>query len=138
MKIEMSNLSNFEGKKVWICHYNRPDILKRPIRNIPPSQVKVVSCSEVDVKVYYSDYCFKKITKNGLSNKVIQPYDVTGFRGRTGNPVSVFDNKEECISEWNSQLDYVKKKIEIAKENCQLKWAAEYSALEEMVARDER
>ena len=35
----------------------------------------------------------------------IKPYDNTGFRSFTGNPVYIFDNEQECIDKWNSLID---------------------------------
>lgn len=96
------------GKTVWICHYNRPDMDKKALRNLPPTKVLIRNNTELpeNKKVYYSLSHFSPLNKNGEpTSKVISPVDNTGYRSRSGNPLHVFDNEEECINSWNAQLN---------------------------------
>lgn len=92
---------------VWICHYHRPDMNKKPLRNIPPTRVIVRSNSELpkNKSVYYSASHFSPLSKNGAPlAKVISPVDNTGYRSRSGTPLLVFDNERDCNKSWNEQM----------------------------------
>jgi hypothetical protein len=96
------------GEIVWICHYNRPDLHKKALRNVPPTKVMVMDNAILpkNKTVYYSDTHFAPIGKSGEpTKKVISPVDNTGFRSRCGNELFVFTTEEECIKEWNDQLE---------------------------------
>lgn len=96
------------GETVWICHYNQPDLDKKPLRSVPPTKVLIRDIAELpsNKKVYYSVTFFSPFNSNGsVSSKVISPVDNTGFRSRSGNPLHVFDNEADCITQWNSDLD---------------------------------
>ena len=102
------------GFYVWICHYLRPDIDKKPLRNIPPTRCLVKSVSELPAnkKVYYSKTFFSPVNKNGsISTKIISPVDNTGFRSYCGNELFIFDNEQECVKEWNTQLEECENRI---------------------------
>lgn len=95
------------GKIVWICHYNRPDMNKKALRNVPPTEVIVRSNEELpkNKTVYYSENHFSPIKADGKpASKVISPVDNTGYRSLSGNPLYVFDNEDECNAMWNTQL----------------------------------
>lgn len=96
------------GSIVWICHYNRPDLNKKPLRNLPPTKVIVMANYNLPEgkRVYYSQNHFRAIGKNGeATKKVISPVDNTGFRSNCGNELHVFDNEADCIKSWNEQID---------------------------------
>jgi len=110
MQIETSKIRDGEmiGEIVWICHYNRPDLDKKPLRNVPPTKVLVRSNDELpkNKRVYYSGTHFSPIGKSGKATaKVISPVDNTGYRSLCGNELFVFTTEEECIEEWNKQID---------------------------------
>jgi len=95
------------GDIVWICHYHRPDMQKKALRNVPPTKVIVRDNSELpkNKRVYYSKNHFSPLNKSGdPTAKVISPVDNTGYRSRSGSMLYVFDNEAECIAEWNKQL----------------------------------
>lgn len=91
------------GKEVWICHFNKPDMNKKALRNVPPTKCLVVSNDELPngKTVYYSESHYRPLTANGLaSSKVISPVDNTGFRSYCGNMLYTFDNEDDCIKAW--------------------------------------
>jgi hypothetical protein len=109
MKIETQEVRDgkHNGKLVWVCHYNRPDMDKKPLRNLPPTKV-LVRCNEKfkpKKTVYYSMSHFSPVNKDDKPlARLISPVDNTGFRGRTGAELSVFDTEAECIAQWNAEL----------------------------------
>ena len=113
MKIDIEKIKNgsMNGKTVYICDYRRSDILKKPIRNVPPTEVMVRSNEEITKRIYYSESHFVALKKNGEpSSKVISLYDNTGYRSYPGEPVKVFDNELECKAQWNDDLKKVEQK----------------------------
>lgn len=110
MKIETKSVRDgkYTGKKVWICHYNRPDMQKKPLRNLPPTEVLIRSTDELpkNKKVYYSEVFFSPLNKKGEPlARVISPVDNTGYRGYCGNEIHIFNNEMECVDHWNTQLN---------------------------------
>lgn len=106
MRIDVTNLEQYEGVDVWICDYRQPDKDKKPIRKVPPTKVNVRPSSEAKKTVYYSNYCFKPYSISGkLTSKEIKPFDNTGFRSFSGNPVYIFDDEQECIDQWNTLIN---------------------------------
>ena len=98
------------GKEVWICHYLRPDLDKKALRNVPPTKVLIRNNDELpkNKTVYYSGDHFAPINKSGkVLAKVISPVDNTGYRMRAGNELYVFTEENECITAWNEQVDLV-------------------------------
>ena len=90
-------------RTVWICHYNQPDLSKKPLRNISPTKCLIVSNDELpkNKTVYYSHSHFRPLNAKGKPlSRIISPVDNTGFRTRCGNELFVFDNEHECIEEW--------------------------------------
>lgn len=95
------------GETVWICHYNQPDLDKKALRNVPPTKCLIRSIDDLppNKTVYYSLSYFAPLKASGQpSSKIVGLVDNTGFRGRSGNALFVFDSEEECVKEWNSQL----------------------------------
>ena len=110
MKIETKAVRGGKhiGKKVWICHYNRPDMHKKPLRNLPPTEVLIRSIDELPKgkRVYYSEVFFSPLNKKGEPlSKVISPVDNTGHGGYCGNEIYIFNNEKECVAHWNTQLN---------------------------------
>ena len=98
------------GQKVWICDYRQPDLDKKAIRHVPPTEVFIVSNAEktTNKKIYYSETHFRPIGKNGeATSKMIGIFDTTGYRSYAGIPLHVFDNKEECVEFYNDQADKI-------------------------------
>lgn len=118
MQIPINEIARGEhdGKIVWICDYVRPDFSNKPIRNLPP--VKVLICvNDAADRIYYSNSHFKKLNGKGEPIKSgIKPFDNTGYRSYAGNPVSVFDNEEECRLKWKELVDKTVRELEQHKE----------------------
>ena len=105
---------NLNGKEVWICHYNQPDLNKKPLRNIPPTKCLVVCNDELpkNKTVYYSKSHYRPIGKNGKpTSRIISPVDNTGYRSHQGNPLNTFESESECINKWNEELKVVHEKL---------------------------
>jgi hypothetical protein len=111
------------GKVVWICHYNQPDLNKRPLRNVPPTKVLVRDNSEANKRIFYSKSHFAKLGKGGKTTSVIiSPVDNTGYRSLAGNELFVFDCESECIAEFNKQVDSVIMAVEFEIKTAQQLW----------------
>lgn len=105
---------SIDGKEVWVCQYNQPDLNKKPLRNVPPTKCIVVSNDELpkNKTVYYSKSHFRPIGNNGkVLSKIISPVDNTGFRFKQGNPINTFYSESECIERWNIELEVVHKRL---------------------------
>lgn len=103
------------GKTVWICHYNRPDLDKKPLRNIPPTKCIVYSNDDLpkNKNVYYSLCHFRPLNSAGNPlSRVISPVDNTGYRTHAGNMLYTFLDEKGCIDEWNSQVNEAQKRLE--------------------------
>lgn len=94
------------GDEVYICDYRHNNINEKPIRNIRPMKVLVESSSNVKKIIYYTSICFLPYNKNGIvsKNKVIAYYNNTGYRGRTGIPLNVYDNYDDCLCKYVEQV----------------------------------
>ena len=124
------------GEIVWICHYNRPDMNKKALRNVPPTRVIVRSNDELpkNKKVYYSHNHFSPLKKDNTPlAKVISPVDNTGYRSMSGEPLYVFDSEEECYAMWNSQLADHLVVIDSLIENAAKKWQNEKDELTKQI-----
>lgn len=109
MKIETTSIREGRhiGSIVWVCHYNRPDLDKKPLRNVAPTEVIVRSIDDLphSKTVYYSETFFSPIGKSGKPlSTIISPVDNTGYRSRHGNELHVFTGEAECKDAWNDQL----------------------------------
>lgn len=107
------------GDKVWICDYRYNDIQEKAIRHVRPQEVVVVSNTELpkNKRVYYSEFHFRPIGKNGKQlSKIIAPYDNTGYRFNTGVSLNIFLSKDECINYYLEQCEKIKEDISLEKE----------------------
>jgi hypothetical protein len=121
------------GKEVWICHYLRPNSHTKPLRNVPPTKVLIKSNEELPKgkKVYYSEDHFVPIGKNGKPKaKVIPPCDNSGYRFHCGNELWVFTTENECILEWNTQVQEVCDVMKQNELNAAESWRKQREALE--------
>jgi len=130
MRLDTKTVRNGEldGKVVWICHYNRPDMDKKALRNIPPTKVIIRSNDELpkNKKIYYSRSHFCPVNKKGLPlAKVISPVDNTGDRNIPGNELFVFENEDECKREWNDQLSIHIEELDDLIKNASNHWREE-------------
>lgn len=109
MRLETQEVASgsFINAKIWICDLRYNDYNNKPIRNVKPTQVLVVRKDEVNKKVYYSQCCFLKLNKKGvpLKSSVIPLFDNTGYRSYSGVALNCFDNKEECIAFYKSEVN---------------------------------
>ena len=124
------------GDTVWVCHYNQPNLDKKPLRNIPPTKCMVVCNSELrkNKRVYYSESHFRPIGKNGkVTAKVISPVDNTGYRSLQGNPLSTFSNREDCECEWNDMLSIVEVKLADELEVAKSRLKSRISSIRDMI-----
>lgn len=135
MQIKTEDIRNggHVGEVVWICHYNRPDLNKKALRNIPPTKVIVVSNKDLPSgkSIYYSENHFSPIGKNGSPTaKIISPVDNTGFRSHIGNELFVFTDENECFLTWNSQIQECCDRIEVEIQNATKVWELEKNKVE--------
>lgn len=120
------------GEVVWICHYNRPDLNKKALRNVPPTKVMVMSNDTLpkNKTVYYSITHFAPLNnKDEPTKKVISPVDNTGYRQRAGNELFTFDNEIDCRAEWSRQISEHCKRIDVKIENAAKYWIDEKAKL---------
>jgi hypothetical protein len=113
----------------------RPDLNKKPLRNISPTYVIVRPVSELPKgkRIYYSETFFSPINKNGtISTQIISAVDNTGFRSYCGNELFIFDNEQECIEEWNRQLSECQERINIKMSNILNDLRVEFNNLDKM------
>ncbi len=88
--------SKYIGKDVWIAEVNFN--MERP-RIIKPTLVRVRHRDEApkNKTIYYSFCYFSPLGKKGEPlSRIIPVFDTTGFRGFTGNPLSVFETEQEA------------------------------------------
>lgn len=125
------------GETVWICHYNRPDLHKKPLRNIPPTRVRVVCNEELpkSKRVYYSSTHFRPVNSDGskITARVISPVDNTGYRTRAGNELHVFADEKSCKDAWNEQLNEHIKRLQVIENQAAEYWKGEKDSLAERV-----
>lgn len=104
-----------EGDRVWICDYRlRYSQLEKPIRHIVPMEVIIANNNTLpaDKTVYYGTYHFRGINKNGTpSSKIIAPHD------STGGSLNIFLYENECRKHYRKQCQFIKDKIDEAKES---------------------
>lgn len=103
------------GARVWVCQYNQPDLYKKPLRNMPPTEMMVVSNEALpkNKKIYYSASHLSPLNKKGEPlSRVVSIFDNTGFRGRTGDSLHIFTNREACVKQWHADLKAVDTQIE--------------------------
>jgi len=95
------------GDILWVCHYHRPDLHKKPLRNLPPTQVQVISNEFLpeNKRVYYSESHLVPIKSGKRLKRIIPLVDNTGFRTHCGEEVYLFTTEDECTQEWNKQVD---------------------------------
>ena len=118
MIIELEDLK--AGQKVYICDFRQEDLNKKPIRNVQPMLVQVVSNDDLpkNKTVYYSDVHFRMIKSKGegVTSRIIAPFDNTGYRSYSGVMLNIFDNYEECADLFKLQIDDVIQRLEHKKE----------------------
>jgi hypothetical protein len=118
MNIKLEDLK--AGQKVYICDYRKEDLNKKPIRNVQPMLVQVVSNDDLpkNKTVYYSDVHFRMIKNKGegVTSRIIAPFDNTGYRSYSGVMLNIFDNYEECADLFKVQIDDVIERLEHKKE----------------------
>ena len=114
MKIKLEDLK--VGQKVYICDYRQEDLNKKPIRNVQPMAVQVVSNDDLpkNKTVYYSDVHFRMIKNKGegVTSRIIAPFDNTGYRSYSGVMLNIFDDYEECADLFKLQIDDVIERLE--------------------------
>lgn len=108
MEIDSHKISDGskDGQMVWICDLRYDNYNEKPIRHVRPTHVLVRSNSETTKKIYYSSSHFVELNKKGepVNSKVKGLFDNTGFRGRTGTPLRVFDNEADCKKAYTKQV----------------------------------
>lgn len=107
------NMENVLGLEVWICDYRcGDDIFKKPIRSISPKKVKIFDVEDTNKRIYYSPIYFKETKGDKILNTVIAPCDNTGYRGRSGVSVNIFDTESECQRCYGKQLNEAREQYE--------------------------
>jgi len=95
------------GDKIWICDYRYNNrTIEKPIRHVKPTHVIVDSNENLPKgkRIYYSEYHFK-VVKN---NKIIGPFDNTGYRSLSGIAVQVFYTEQEAVSYYSKRCSEIK------------------------------
>lgn len=113
------------GRTVWICHYNQPDLNKKPLRNLPPTKVIIRPKKEYpkNRSLYYSESFFSPVDDSGrILKKFYSPGDNTGFRYREPNFVSVSDSRLQIEKVWSDQLIEVIARVQIEIDSAALGW----------------
>lgn len=132
MKLITQNIRNgaHKGEVVWVTQYNRPDIHKKALRNVPPTQCIIKSIDDCTKKVYYSTTYFAPLKKDGTAtSKVISPVDNTGYRSFCGNEINVFTTEAEANECWNAEIDDVIERMMIYAEEAQRQYIQEADRL---------
>ena len=107
------NLENVLRKDVWICDYRcGDDIFKKPIRSIPPKKVRIFDAESAKKNIYYSPIYFREVKGDKILNTEIAPCDNTGYRGRSGVSVNIFETESECQRCYGKQLMEAKDKYD--------------------------
>lgn len=135
IKIDQIVTGSADGKQVWICDYRRPDLSKKPIRNIAPILVEVVSNSKLPKNkvIYYSDSHFRPVGKKGLTKKIIPVYDNTGFRLYPGVPLRVFIEFEDCMTHYKNCVMDVVGRLSAERDAAVGKWQSQINDLLSMI-----
>lgn len=134
MRIKTSEVreGHHNETEVWICHYHRPDLHKKPLRNVPPTKAVIKSIKGLPngKSMYYTSSCFLAYGKSGnLLKRQISPVDNTGYRSRPGTELFVFSTETECKAEWHKQIqEYIQRKDEWLK-SLKDEWENEKSGL---------
>ena len=118
MQIDIKNIvdGQMNGEVVYVCDFRQPDLNKKAIRKVLPTKVLIVSNAETKERINYSESHFVELKADGTRKaKIIKPFDNTGFRTYTGEPVAVFTEEQECIDYFNQQCDKVLKQLNIKK-----------------------
>lgn len=107
------NLENVLGKDVWICDYRcGDDIFKKPIRSISPKKVRIFDAESAKKNIYYSPIYFREVKGDKVLNAEIAPCDNTGYRGRSGVSVNIFETELGCQRCYSKQLMEAKDKYD--------------------------
>jgi len=88
------------GDIVWVCDYRfNNEMLKKPIRHVPPTKVMIACATETGKHIYYSSFYFQKLNKKDepIKSSVIALFDNTGYRFCTGTGLRIFYTEKECI-----------------------------------------
>ena len=121
MKLNIKDIANgkLDGKTVYICDLRYNDYSNKPIRQVKPTKVLIRSNSETNTRVYYSESHFIPFNKKDepIKTKVIKPYDNTGYRSYTGEPLNAFDTLEECEKHYKKQVKIAIKGLEDYKQS---------------------
>lgn len=113
MKLDINEITTTDknvGRVFWICDYRQPDINKKAIRHLRPTEAMLVSNDNLpeNKTIYYSNNHFRAMNaKGGISATPIPVFDNTGYRSNSGTPIAVFDNEQECINFYNEQIDTI-------------------------------
>lgn len=118
MKIDIQDVvqsSKYVDKFLYVCDYRKESVDKKAIRHIKPTKVIVLNKNHFKKldkdfpKVYYSENVLVTLNKKDepVYSKMIAPFDNTGYRSYAGIGLCFFDNLEECIEMYNSQVQDV-------------------------------
>lgn len=120
MRIKPEDLEKHCGQKVWVADLRagQHGPMKRLIRSIPPQQVVVRPESEAKKTVYYSEYFFRGLRKDGReSSKEIMVYDNTGYRAYKGVALGIFTTESEAREYFNQQKGEILSRLEENRKN---------------------
>lgn len=124
-----------DGKRVWVCQFNQPDLDKKPLRKVAPTEMLIVSNDELpaDKTIYYSGSHLRPLNKKGAAlSRIVPIFDNTGFRGRTGAPLHIFTSFEDCVAQWHRDLELVSARIEEQVQVASQRWRDRLAAHKEL------
>jgi len=108
-----------DGDSLWVVDFRHDDIMHKPLRNIPPTEVRLTLTSgmpPVKNVATNSIYHFRAYSKTGkLSASALNPYDNTAGAVWRGG-VNVFFTKEEANEFYREQCEKVKAQIVLAQQ----------------------
>lgn len=149
MKIDINDVvdgSNYRGKILFVCDYRKELINKKAIRHVKPTKI-IVLTSEDFINagkdyptVYYSNVAFVTLNKKDepVYSKVISPFDNTGYRSFSGIGLMIFDNLDECIEEYNNQVQTVLDMYEREIRDCTKRLMQEHSEISNLIIKDKK
>lgn len=147
MKIDINDIVEgykYRGKILYVCDYRKDQIDKKAIRHVKPTKVIVlneedfINAGKKYPTVYYSNVALVTLNKNDepVYSKVIAPFDTTGYRSFAGIGLMFFDNLDECINEYNNQVQIVLDMYESEIRECTKRLMNEHSEISNLKIKD--
>lgn len=137
MKIDHNRIlnGNLSGHILWVTDLHFRDLQKKAIRNVPPTKVLVRPNSALTkpMSIYYSDYHLVVLGRdNKPTSKIIQLFDNTGYRSRTGSPVLLFTNEKDAKEAYAALAQKFLERVKEEKASVDKLWEDRIQYLQEL------